>query len=152
MLRNALFWVIFVATSHSLLGDSPSPTPTPASLQNKTVLILHSYYKGYRWTDDENRGIDSVLSPALGAANIYIEYMDAKRFSGRDSLEQLPEIYRQRLTSHHFDVIVATDNNAFDFLRQYRDRLFPGTPVVFCGVNYFQEDDLKGHQIGRAHV
>jgi PAS domain S-box-containing protein len=147
VLRNALFWVIFVATSHSLLGDSPSPTPTPASLQNKTVLILHSYYKGYRWTDDENRGIDSVLSPALGAANIYIEYMDAKRFSGRDSLEQLPEIYRQRLTSHHFDVIVATDNNAFDFLRQYRDRLFPGTPVVFCGVNYFQEDDLKGHRL-----
>jgi PAS domain S-box-containing protein len=121
--------------------------PADASLQNKTALILHSYYKGYRWTDDENRGIDSVLSPVLGAANIYIEYMDTKRFSGRESLEQLPEVYRQRLASHHFDVIVATDNNAFDFLRQYRDRLFPGTPVVFCGVSSFQEDDLKGHRL-----
>jgi PAS domain S-box-containing protein len=147
VLRNALFWAIFGATAHLLLGDSPGPTPAPASLQNKTALILHSYYKGYRWTDDENRGIDSVLSPALGAANIYIEYMDTKRFSGRDSLEQLSEVYRQRLASHHFDVIVATDNNAFDFLRQYRDRLFPGTPVVFCGVSYFQADDLKGHRL-----
>ncbi|MGA2194504.1 MAG: PAS domain S-box protein [Bryobacteraceae bacterium] len=147
MLRNALFWAIFGATAHLLAGDSPGSTPADASLQNKTALILHSYYKGYRWTDDENRGIDSVLSPVLGAANIYIEYMDTKRFAGRDSLEQLSEVYRQRLASHHFDVIVSTDNNAFDFLRQYRDRLFPGTPVVFCGVSYFQQDDLKGHRL-----
>lgn len=147
MHRNALFWAIFAATAHLLLGDSPGPTPADAALRNKTALILHSYYKGYRWTDDENRGIDSVLSPVLGAANIYIEYMDTKRFAGRDSLEQLAEVYRQRLGSHQFDVIVATDNSAFDFLRQYRDRLFPGTAVVFCGVNYFQEDDLKGHRL-----
>jgi len=147
VLRNALFWAIFGATAHLLAGDSPGSTPADASLQNKTALILHSYYKGYRWTDDENRGIDSVLSPVLGAANIYIEYMDTKRFAGRDSLEQLSEVYRQRLASHHFDVIVSTDNNAFDFLRQYRDRLFPGTPVVFCGVSYFQQDDLKGHRL-----
>ena len=36
------------------------------SLSAKTALVLHSYYKGYRWTDDENRGIESVLLPQLG--------------------------------------------------------------------------------------
>jgi PAS domain S-box-containing protein len=117
-----------------------------ADLHDKKVLVLHSYYKGYRWTDDEGRGIDSVLLPELGASNIYIEYMDTKRFYGRELQGEFPEVYARKFVDHHFDAIVATDNNAFDFLREYRDRLFPNTPVVFCGVNYFQESDLAGHR------
>jgi PAS domain S-box-containing protein len=118
-----------------------------ADLHGKTVLVLHSYYKGYRWTDDEGRGLDSVLLPELGASNIYIEYMDTKRFYARDSAAQFPEVYARKFATHHFDAIVATDNNAFDFLREYRDRLFPNTPVIFCGVNYFKESDLTAHRL-----
>jgi PAS domain S-box-containing protein len=121
--------------------------PLLPPLTAKRVLILHSYYKGYRWTDDENRGIESVLQPELGAQNLYIEYMDTKRFWQPDYVRQFPEIYRRKYLYHHFDAIVATDNNAFDFLRQYRDELFPGTPVVFCGVNYFKDSDLAGHTL-----
>ena len=116
------------------------------SLRGKSVLVLHSYYKGYRWTDDEGRGLDSVLLPELGATNIYIEYMDTKRFFGRDSQGQFPDLYARKFAGHHFDAIVATDNNAFDFLREYRDSLFPNIPVVFCGVNYFKSEDLAGHR------
>ncbi len=122
-------------------------SPLPADLHDKTVLVLHSYYKGYRWTDDEGRGLDSVLLPELGANNIYIEYMDTKRFYGPGSLVQFPDLYSRKFASRHFDAIVATDNNAFDFLRQYRDKLFPNTPVIFCGVNYFQDTDLAGHRL-----
>jgi PAS domain S-box-containing protein len=118
-----------------------------ADLHDKSVLVLHSYYKGYRWTDDEGRGLDSVLLPELGASNIYIEYMDTKRFYGRDLQVQFPDLYARKFAAHRFDAIVATDNNAFDFLREYRDRLFPNTPVIFCGVNYFQESLLAGHRL-----
>ena len=127
--------------------QDPSPDLSPSPRSGKTVLVLHSYYKGYRWTDDENRGIESVLLPRIGAANLYIEYMDTKRFYTRQSLEEFPEIYRRKFRWHHFDAIVATDNNAFDFLRRHRDQLFPGTPVVFCGVNYFRDQDLQGHSL-----
>jgi PAS domain S-box-containing protein len=118
-----------------------------ADLHDKSVLVLHSYYKGYRWTDDEGRGLDSVLLPELGASNIYIEYMDTKRFYGRDSQVQFPDLYARKFASRHFDAIVVTDNNAFDFMRAYRNRLFANTPVIFCGVNYFQEQDLAGHRL-----
>jgi PAS domain S-box-containing protein len=135
-----------IALAALLWGPAASLLAIPtAELPNKRVLILHSYYKGYRWTDDENRGIESALLPIVGAANLYIEYMDTKRFWQPDYAVQFPEIYRRKYLYHRFDVIVATDNNAFDFLRQYRDELFPGVPVVFCGVNYFQERDLAGH-------
>ena len=133
-----------------VLAATLAPFPSLKSaepLHDKSVLVLHSYYKGYRWTDDEGRGIDSVLAPAVGATNIYIEYLDTKRFYGRDSQSQFPGLYARKFSGRHFDVIVATDNNAFDFLREYRDRLFPGTPVVFCGVNYFKESDLAGHSL-----
>ena len=144
--RKSLIGVLLAVSGPALFGQTGSESPMASAAHGKTALVLHSYYKGYRWTDDEDRGIESVLLPALGPANVYVEYMDSKRFYGQDSLEQFPEVYRRKFKYHHFDVIVGSDNNAFDFLRQYRDELFPGTPVVFCGVNYFQESDLQGHR------
>lgn len=145
MRHTFVFWLTIGAILPVVLGADPAPVADTGVLRGKSVLVLHSYYKGFRWTDDEGRGIDSVLIPALGASNLYVEYMDTKRFFGPGSLEQFPEVYRRKFMSHHFDLIVATDNNAFDFLRTYRDLLFPGTPVVFCGVTYFKEEDIKGH-------
>ncbi len=45
--------------------------------------------------------------------------------------------YRLKYQAIHFDLIAATDNDAFDFLIAHRDDLFGETPVVFCGVNWF---------------
>ncbi len=140
---RVVLWVTLGAIAY---GSAPIVSKTK-NVTGKSALVLHSYYKGFRWTDDEGRGIDSVLLPVLGASNIYIEYMDTKRFFGPGAIEQFPEIYRRKFMLHHFDVIIATDNNAFDFLRKYRDELFPNTPVVFCGVNYFKEEDLQGHPL-----
>ncbi len=141
------YWILIGAVIPLTARLSAHPPGEPPELSAKTVLVLHSYYKGYRWTDDEGRGIDSVLLPEVGASHLYIEYMDTKRFFGPGSLEQLPDLYRRKFLTLHFDAIVATDNNAFDFLRRYRDSLFPGTPVIFCGVNYFNQDDIRGHAL-----
>lgn len=32
-------------------------------------------------------------------------------------------------------MIIVSDNDALNFVKEYRDELFPGVPVVFCGVN-----------------
>src|SRR5450755_4167500 len=137
-------WLALALVASTMYASSDAQPSLSQPLHGKRALLLHSYYKGFRWTDDENRGIESVLLPELGASNVFVEYMDTKRFYQRDYTDQFPEIYRQKFKSHHLDVIVATDNNAFDFLRHYRDALFPGVPVVFCGVNYFNPDDIKG--------
>lgn len=109
----------------------------------KRVLVLHSYYQGYKWTDDENRGIESVLKPVIGTNNLYIEYMDTKKIFGDLYSQRLYEVYKLKYKNFKFDAIMVTDNNAFEFMRKYRDDLFPGTPVVFCGVNYFDEYHIK---------
>jgi hypothetical protein len=43
----------------------------------------------------------------------------------RDSVEQFPSIYRRKFVSHHFDVIVATDNNGFDSFARTETACFP---------------------------
>jgi hypothetical protein len=65
------FWGCLILVSPALRADLPE----------KSVLVLHSYYKGCCWTGDEG-GLDSVLLPEPGAGNISIEYMDARRFDG----------------------------------------------------------------------
>ncbi len=116
-----------------------------ADTRQKRVLILHSYYRGYKWTDEEHGGIEAALKPVISSTNIYTEYMDTKKAYGDLYSQRLYEVYKIKYANFRFDVIIATDNNAFDFLRQYRDRLFPGVPVVFCGVNYLRTEDLHGH-------
>jgi len=115
-------------------------------ISQKRVLVLHSYYQGYKWTDDENAGIESVLKPVIGRNNLHIEYMDTKKVFGDLYSQRLFEVYKLKYNNYKFDLIITTDNNAFEFMLRYRDKLFPDTPVVFCGVNYFQIEQLKGQR------
>jgi signal transduction histidine kinase/CheY-like chemotaxis protein/ABC-type uncharacterized transport system substrate-binding protein len=110
----------------------------------KRVLILHSYHQGNKWTDDENSGILEVMGANRPGFQIETEYMDTKKIADDGYFRLLLDIYARKYQKIHFDVILATDDNAFFFLRAYRDRLFPGTPVVFCGVNFFKPSYLRG--------
>ena len=73
--------------------------------------------------------------------------MDSKRVHDAKYLQQLFEIYQRKFQNHKFDVIISSDNNAFNFLRRHRDELFPKTPVVFCGVNNFQDSMLENQKL-----
>jgi PAS domain S-box-containing protein len=139
-----LFILILVAAG--VAGAAASAKDVQAyAFPGKRILILHSYFKGYKWTDDEHQGITSVLEPAVGAENIYVEYLDTKRFYWDSYHLQLSAVYRQKYGPYRPDLVIVTDNNAFDFMRRFGDTIFPGVPVVFCGVNYAKETDLMGH-------
>ena len=43
-----------------------------------------------------------------------------------------------------FDAIISSDDDAFQFLRKTRDELFPGVPVIFSGVNNFEDQMISG--------
>ena len=79
--------------------------------------------------------------------NVFVEYMDTKRFYEERHVQQLPEVYRRKYADHRIDLVVAVDDRALDFLVEHRDEVFPGTPVVFCGVNYFDEGRRKGRPL-----
>lgn len=62
-------------------------------------------------------------------------------------LESLRAIYKQKFSSIPMSVIIATDDDAFNFLLTYRDEIFGKVPVVFCGVNWFKNESIKGKSL-----
>lgn len=106
------------------------------------VLILHSYHIA-DWTKGLGNGIDAGLKD-FHSIELFIEYMDAKKNSSPYYLDLLYQIYLTKFSTTKFDLIITTDNNAFDFILAHRDGLFKEVPVVFCGVNAFDSSVLTG--------
>ena len=106
--------------------------------EKQRILVLNSYSHGYKWTDNIVRAIRDEFKDNPNVI-IHIEYMDTKMVGNQDHLQQLSQLYQSKYADHTIDVIISSDDDALEFLREYRDQLFPGTPVVFCGVNNFSE-------------
>ena len=115
--------------------------------QKKNVLVLHSYHKGLGWTDRITQGIESVLHNTDQDIELHVEYMDTKRIFEAQYLQHLYELYRHKFRNRRFDLIVSSDDHAFNFLLAHHQELFPDTPVVFCGVNDFKDSMLVGHNL-----
>jgi len=112
---------------------------------SKQILILASYNPGLRWTDSIGSEIENQLSIYYPTADFSFEYMDTKKQAPtKTRLAELVESYQKKYKDRHFDVIICSDDDAFQFLRSNRDELFSGCPVVFCGVNFFEDKMLAG--------
>ncbi len=109
----------------------------------KRVLVLNSYHKGFPWSDNIVKGIESVFESEEKNIEFRIEYMCTK-ITGYETQykKKLHELYNYKYGNCEFDVIIATDDNAFDFLREYQKDLFPEIPIVFCGVNNIDASNL----------
>ncbi len=104
------------------------------------ILMLHSYEKGNIWTEEIDSSFRYHLqSRRKYAMNFYTEYMDSKRFFGRDYDEVLAKLYATKFSSHKIDLIVTTDDYAFDFAIKYRREIFNDAPIIFSGVNGYDK-------------
>ncbi|UJX40216.1 PAS domain S-box protein [Desulfovibrio sp. JY] len=128
-----------------LLAASLWPGSVAAEKIRKNVLYFNSYQNGYQWSDEILSGIRAGLAHSEYNVDLQIEYMDSKKYTDPVLRNMLHDFYKLKYRNTHFEVILASDNFAFNFLRQYQNELFPGTPVVFCGVNDFHPDWLTGH-------
>jgi signal transduction histidine kinase/CheY-like chemotaxis protein/ABC-type uncharacterized transport system substrate-binding protein len=128
--------VICLVVPFVIANAAPPPQPVE---QNKHVLIINSYHKGYPWTDNTLAGIESVLKDGKSNIELHVEFMDTKRVVDRNHFNRLFLYYRSKFNQVKFNLIIVADNDAFNFVLRYRDSLFPGIPVVFCGVNALNE-------------
>jgi diguanylate cyclase (GGDEF)-like protein len=106
---------------------------------NHEILILHSYNTGFKWTDDILSGIKESLGKTLQNTEVHVEYMDTKRHPEAEFNYLNYIMLREKYRHMKFSVVLTSDDNAFNFARQYRQSLFQGAPIVFCGVNYLQD-------------
>ncbi len=106
------------------------------------VLVLNAYHIGMKWEDRITDGLLETLEQSGLPLDIFIEHMDTKRIPRELLFPELASLYAKKYTSP-IDVIIVADDNALDFVLEYRQTLFPGVPVVFSGIN----DYAKAHRV-----
>ncbi|MBN1140725.1 MAG: diguanylate cyclase [Deltaproteobacteria bacterium] len=133
-------------------GLNISALPLDATILNhkekdrKDILVLHSYDPEFSWTTNVNRGLRDVLRQRRDLGELFVEYMDTKRIFTKRYLNQLYELFRLKYANRSLDLVITTDDNAFDFVREFKTNLFKETPVVFCGVNYMENPDSAARE------
>lgn len=113
----------------------------------RRVLLLHSYHQGYLWTDQITDAVRAQIEPHFQNVEFYIENLDAKRLQSEALTQNIRENLKLKYRKVQIDIIVTSDDDALLFMRRFHDGLFPGVPVVFCGVN----DKENFHGLPRQH-
>ncbi|MGD9245446.1 MAG: hypothetical protein PVH36_10975 [Desulfobacterales bacterium] len=77
---------------------------SPDEKNKKQVLVVHSYHIGYAWTGEVMNEIRDVLNKQSDL-EVFIEYLDAKRYSGKAYFENMKRLYRDKYKNRGIDVI-----------------------------------------------
>jgi len=120
--------------------------PRPGVAGERRVLLLNSYHHGYRWTDELTAAFEGALSDEPGV-RLFVEFMDAKRYDPPALKEAVLLMLERKYGPEPLrpDVVLCNDDPALDLVLAERDRLFPGVPLVFTGINDFQPERIEGH-------
>lgn len=146
--------VILIVLSISSVGASPNIPSDSSNIDHrhtlpgdstKRVLVLCSFNFGYQWTDNMLSGINDAFTHSGTTIEQYVSFMDMKRVPYS---QEYFACYKKMLETGYkgitFNAILACDNDALAFLRQYRDELFPGVPVIFSSINDYTPSMLDG--------
>ncbi|WP_240192173.1 hybrid sensor histidine kinase/response regulator [Desulforhopalus vacuolatus] len=135
-----VFFLILFSNLHIALAET-SQKNVPHE-----VLIVHSDYQGYPWTDSLNAGITDVFNSSPLMINLQFEYLDSKRNKDKYYFEQLRQLWNIKYNKRHVDLIIVCSNLAYDFVMLERNNLFNGIPIVFTSYIGFTAGMLDGKQ------
>ncbi|MBV9490240.1 MAG: PAS domain-containing protein [Verrucomicrobia bacterium] len=136
-----LFSILFLAT--------PSSSATADPNLVKSVLVLY----GERLELPGVSAIQHGLNAALRSdpkVDIFSEILDSARFPTAAHREEMASHLKARYGGKRFDLVVAVAGSGLKFVLDHREKLFPGVPIVFCGVEHREIEgralppDVKG--------
>src|SRR3954453_11323361 len=110
-----------------------SSTCLAAESPAKKVLVLYSFTE--RDTFNSLEPLKSAVRSRFSApVEFEVEYLESQRFGIAGYRDSLSEVLRHTYEREHFDLVIAAVYPALRFAVDYRDRIFPGVPIVFIEV------------------
>lgn len=100
------------------------------------ILVINSYHKGYEWSDSVVKGLEDSLY-MYNNIDMHVLYMDSKRITSKTYYNNLENLYKVQLQDRKYDLIVAVDRFAYDFVLNIYDRFFTTEPVLAVGLENF---------------
>ena len=114
-----------------LLADSAS-----AATRQPRVLVLHSTRQDTQLARLADRDLPRILGARLSQMiDYYAEYMDSARIPPSRREAAFRSLLNQKYRGKRFDLVIAIQDPAWQFVRRHGNTLFPGTPVVFTSVD-----------------
>lgn len=108
------------------------------------VLVIHSYSVNCPWNDELNRGIHDNFKKHGLNADLHTFYLDCERLLASQEIDTLTALMN-RHDREKPDLIITCDDAATYSLLETRHPLTYSIPIVFCGVDYINDDSLLDH-------
>lgn len=102
---------------------------TAASAEEKTILNISAYHKGYKWTDNCVRGIESNIDDKYDLQTIYMNTKILPKDQHQKAADNAWNTYIETKP----DMVMLGDDNALAYLGARLART--NVPVVFYGIN-----------------
>ena len=131
MKRITTFFLSFVLT-FSLMSNTHSGI-SAATDDEYRILFLSSYSYGWDTVQIQIEGIKNGITDDVV---LDYEFMDTKRFPGKESIDVFYEGLSYRMShTAPYDALIVGDDAALHFAIEHRDDLFKDMPIIFEGVN-----------------
>ncbi len=124
---------------------------SPASSATRHVVLFYDERLDLPGLAALDADLTSTLtSDSSDRIEVYREAMDLSRFGSNTYRTLLRDFLRSKYENKKIDVAIAILGPALDFLLSNGDTIFPGTPIVFCGVDRkeFGDRSLPPHVRG----
>lgn len=132
MKRITTFFLSFVLT-FSLMPNTYSDISAAAPDDEYRILFLSSYSYGWDTVQIQIEGIKKGITDDVV---LDYEFMDTKRFPGKESIDVFYEGLSYRMShTAPYDALIVGDDAALHFAIEHRDDLFKDMPIIFEGVN-----------------
>lgn len=137
--RPLLLLVLLGSTAASAFADHSLPP-------RHRVLLINSYHAGYPWSDGITTALGAELARAENTLELSVEYLDAIRHSPEKLAPEMVALLQEKYRLRQPDVLIVADDPALQFILPRREKLFPGVPLVFCGINNYSDTLLAGQK------
>jgi PAS domain S-box-containing protein len=123
--QRRVAYLFFVLTAVCAVGAEP-----------KRVLIVHSFGSAAPPFTVHSRAFETALVEKMGEPVDLDEVsLDMARYADREAQEGIVEYLRTRQARWQPDLVVPIGAPASIFVAEYRDRLFPKTPILYTSVD-----------------
>jgi signal transduction histidine kinase len=125
--------LLLIAVLLAWLGPSASVSAAERQIR---ALVIYSTRPDAQIAILGERDLPRLLDEGLdGGLDYYSEFIDRARFPNAHYKTAFREFLRSKYKDVHFDVIIAMQDLALEFVGDTRNELFPGTPVVFFATS-----------------
>ena len=111
-------------------------TPNASAAEPKRVLLVHSFASAAPPFTVESMAFETELVQKMGERVDLDEVsLDMARYADRDMQEAIVDYLQKRQAKWQPDLVVPIGAPASIFVANYRDRLFPETPILYASAD-----------------